>query len=184
MPERRCGLSGRDQDQGGADRMPRVHEAQYAAVDRNATACILRQASEQQAGQHAERHVLHRQQCEHRHEHELGRHRRPGPDLEVDSRCQRVGRDEDDHGRKPCCPRRVGQQCERDRGCQERAAEQEGGKSIAIPERPRGQLPRALDQRIGFDLRAAQGDAALGRGGSRHGRRRHVPRYRRGGVIP
>jgi len=131
---RRVRLAGRDENERRADRVPGIHEPQQAAVDRDTTAGIFGQTAEEQAGHDAKRHVLHRKEREHRHEHELRGRRRPGADLEVDSRGERVGGHEDDEREEPGLAGGVGKRTERDGDRQERAAEEERGKAAAIAE--------------------------------------------------
>ena len=103
----RLRLAGRDEDERRTDGVPGIHEPQDAAGNRDAAARVVRQAAEKQTCHDAERHVLHGKQGEHRHQDELRGHGRPCPDLEVDSRGERIRGHEDDKRPEAHLPGRV-----------------------------------------------------------------------------
>ena len=153
--------------------MPGIHEPQKAAVDRHTPACVFGQAAEEQTCCNAQRHVLHRKQSEHRHEHELRGDRRPGADLEVDPRGERVRHHEDEQRPEPDLAGGVDKGCEREGDYQEGAAEEERREAVAVAEGRGGKLPRTLDQGISVDIHATGERAAFGQGGSSRDGCRH-----------
>ena len=76
--------------------MPRVDQAQKAAVERNASSRVLGHPTEQQPGRHEKRYKRHRQQNEHRDEDELRGNCVTRPDLEVDARGHGIRRDQEE----------------------------------------------------------------------------------------
>jgi hypothetical protein len=107
---------------------------------------------DEEARQHQERDRRDGQHEEHGDEHELGRDRPAGADLELDLRGegvrQKKGGDRDE-GRRPVRRERIG---ERDRRRHERAADRDRGGDLAAGEPLRPPRPRLLDQPVGFGV--------------------------------
>ena len=190
VPARRTGSREAD-DESGPDAVPGRREENRHALAVAVRSDVLDQATEQQAGGDAERHDARRQEKEHREEHELRRHRRPGADLELDLGDHGVQRDQEErHAERERRLRGNGESA--GEGCEdERRPEQERHGSLA-PEQARAHpLARRRDlRRVGQrprDLgRALRGLGAHPRGigeravGVNEPRRRDRSAFRRG----
>jgi hypothetical protein len=113
---------------------------------------ILRGAPEQQPGEHAQGHVLNRQQREHRDEHELRGHRRAGSDLEVDPRRDGVRKNE--QRQRPRLERarsvRENRKGRRRAGKCERECER--CEAVAAAEMAAGELACLFDQQVAVEI--------------------------------
>ena len=132
---RRRGLAGRDQYERRADRVPGVHEPQKAAVDRHAPRAYSGRPPRSRPAADAQRHVLHRKQSEHRHEARAAW----GPPTRCRSRSRSARRARRTPRRRaasrnPTWREEWSKGCEREGDYQERAAEEERGKAVAVAE--------------------------------------------------
>ncbi len=138
-----------DEHERRSECVPRVGDREEQSQRRAAAAYQVCQAREDQAGGHQQRHGGRRQQHEHRHEHELRGEDVAGPDRELDSRDQRVERDEHDGGRDVEARQRAGHEQERDGAQREQQTGHELRQELAAVDTARPRLPGLLQESLG-----------------------------------
>ena len=109
-----------------------------------------------------------RKEEEHGNEHELGRNREPGPDLELHLRRHGVRGEQQDHRDDRRAPRRFDQHREGDCGHEEAAADDQRGEPFRAGKRLRPPLAPFLDESVAFRIEVRRVAAVESVGGARY----------------
>ena len=147
-------------DQRRPDRVPGVGEHEDGARGVDVTTHVRRQPPDQQTCRDEQRHQRRRSQDEHRHDHQLARHRVADPDFELDLLGDDEGGDqaERDERRQAALGRR--QDGQRRNGGEQQRPERHLGAQLATRQRRGGTIRGAAEELLDVGVVVCDGHGA------------------------